>query len=631
MSPAAEAWMRSRGLPVALALLTAVLVWAGLTGFAGRALEQIEERAGDVVWRLVASRQDEQRLVIVDIDERSLREIGPWPWPRETTARLTRKLAAHGASLQVFDIVFPDARPDDRRLAAAFAETKPVLAQVFASDQGAQPQHGVLAGALDWSVCPPPFAAASGFIANASGIAAGAAGHITPRVGVDGVIRHQPAIVCQGDSAYPALALAAYLRGSGVSQLTLARGNGWLDPPWKLMGAPASAAGIPLDARGDMRTPWAVHPDSFISISAADLLADRVPPALFRNAWVLVGSTAFGMADLIATPFSGASAGLQVHAQLLLGLIEGRLPATPARAPLYQAAGALLGILLLAGLAMRPRLPIYVVPAAALLWALLLFSLHVLLVARWSLWIGWLSPALLPLLVAASLSLFGQARMRFERNRLYGHLSSYLPGPVAASLALLPPSSAVNAARRDITVLFADIRNFSAYCEARPPEESAAILHAFYSCATRIVEAEGGVVESFQGDAVMAVWDSAGPPHAAEQALRAAVRLLEESRAILPDPAPAGLEPLALGLGLESGDALVGSFGLSRRRAHLAMGRTVTVASRLVSMTADLTHPILIGEGMAARLASRPLESMGTFLLDGMRIPHHVYAYPLAG
>lgn len=630
MNARSEAWMRSRWLPVAFALLAAVLVWSALASFADRALEHIEERSGDFVWRLVASRQDEQRLVIVDIDERSLQEIGPWPWSREITARLTRQLAAQGASLQVFDVVFADARPDDRRLATAFAETNPILAQVFSFDAGGPPQHGLLAGALDWSVCPPPFSAASGFIANTKSIVAAAAGHITPRVGADGVIRHQPAVVCQGSHAYPALALAAYLRGSGVSQLTLARGNGWLDPPWKLMAAPA-AAGIPLDARGDLRTPWAVHPDSFISISAADVLAGRIPPAIFRNAWVLVGSTAFGMADLIATPFSGASAGLQVHAQLLLGLIEGRLPATPARTPLYQAAAALLGILLLAGLSLRPRLPIYVVPAAAVAWAVLLFGLHVLLVARWSLWMGWLAPALLPLLMAAALSLFGQARMRFERNRLYGHLSSYLPGPVAASLALLPPSSAVNAARRDITVLFADIRNFSAYCEARPPEESAAILHAFYSCATRIVEAEGGVVESFQGDAVMAVWESAGPPHAAEQALRAAVRLLEESRAILPDPAPAGLEPLALGLGLESGDALIGSFGLSRRRTHLAMGRTVTVASRLVAMTADLTHPILIGEGMAARLTSRPLESMGTFLLDGMRIPHHIYAYPLAG
>jgi adenylate cyclase len=617
-------------LPIAAALVAAFFVWAAITAVAGRAVDQFEERTGDLVWRLVASHQDEQRLVIVDIDEKSLREIGPWPWQRDTLARLTRKLGALGASLQAYDVVFPDARPDNGRLAAAFAETKPVLAEVFSFDEGS-PQSGQLAGALDWPACPPPFSEARGYIANAAGLVPSRAGHITPRVAADGVIRHQPAVVCFGDRAYPALSVGAYMQASGASQLTLTRGEGWLDAPWKLTGLPIPQAGLPLDGHGDMRVPWSLRTESFVSFSAADVLNDRVPPNVFRNAWVLVGSTAFGLADIIATPFSGASAGLQVHAELLLGMLEGRVPTTPARAPIYRALAALVGVLFLVGLSMRRRLSIYAVPLAAIAWGVILFGLHAFAVARWNLWIGWFSPALFTVLAGASLSLFGQARMRFERNRLYTHLSSYLPERVAASLALLPPSSAVNAARQDIVALFADIRNFSAYCESRPAEESAAILHAFYSCATRIVEEEGGVVESFQGDAVLAVWEGDKHTSAPEAALRAAVRLLDESRALLPDPAPEGLEPLALGLGLESGDALVGSFGLARRRAHLAMGRTVTVAIRLVSMTVDLAHPILIGEGLAARLDGAPLESMGTFLLDGMRTPHHIYAYPLAG
>jgi len=99
---------------------------------------------------------------------------------------------------------------------------------------------------------------------------------------------------------------------------------------------------------------------------------------------------------------------------------------------------------------------------------------------------------------------------------------------------------------------------------------------------------------------------------------------------VLPDPAPAGLEPLALGIGVEMGPAMAGSFGLASRRTHMVLGRTVTIASRLVEMTADLAHPILVGEGLAAHVGAAGLESMGTFLLDGLRVPHHVYAYPLA-
>jgi adenylate cyclase len=249
------------------------------------------------------------------------------------------------------------------------------------------------------------------------------------------------------------------------------------------------------------------------------------------------------------------------------------------------------------------------------------------------------------LLAGMFMSILTHAKSRIDRDRLYTHLSSYLPAPVAASLALQPPSGAIKASTLQVSVMFADIRNFSAYCEARPPEEAAAVLHAFFSAATRVVEAQGGVIEAFQGDAVIAVWNAdlnehshadsqhggSGIPKAthAQQALQAAINLQIAVQDVLPDPAPAGLEPLSLGIGVETGPAMAGSFGLASRRTHMVMGRTVTIASRLVEMTADLAHPILVGEGLAGQIGGAGLESMGTFLLDGMRVPHHVYAYPL--
>ena len=130
--------------------------------------------------------------------------------------------------------------------------------------------------------------------------------------------------------------------------------------------------------------------------------------------------------------------------------------------------------------------------------------------------------------------------------------------------------------------------------------------------------------------------DSTGPATAlapesthAWRALRAAIDLQEAVRGVLPDPAPAGLEPLALGIGVETGPAMEGSFGPASRRTHMVMGRTVTIAGRLVSMTADLAHPILVGEGLAAQVGAVGLQSMGTFLLEGLKVPHHVYAPPL--
>jgi adenylate cyclase len=620
------------GLAIACAL------WAAQALLVPRWLAEAEERSGDIVWRMSAERKDERRVIVVDIDERSLREVGAWPWARATQAKLIEQVAALGASQQVFDIVFTDPMPGDAALAAAVARHNVVLAQVFALQQGGAHSVGRLAGALPWSACPPPFEEARGFLGNTQEVASTHVGHITPRLGADGLVRHVPAVICFQGKAYPALSLSAFVRGSSETGLAVQRGGSWLDAPWVLAGKNLPAGEVPVDTRGDLRVPWRLHPDSIVSVSAADVLAGRVPAGLLSNAWVLVGSTAFGLNDSIATPFGAAGAGLQVHAQLMAGLIDGRVPRTPRVAPWYQLLAGVAGFGLLVALGRdRRRFPVYLLPVAALVWCGLLWLLHAALLDRASLWMGWIQPGFFVVAAGVAMGILQHAKMRVDRDRLYSHLSSYLPAPVAAALASQSPSSAIKASTNQVSVMFADIRNFSAYCEARPPEEAAAVLHAFFSTAARVVEAEGGVIESFQGDAVLAVWN--GAPGEAEseaqdadharRALQAAVRLHEAMQGVLPDPAPGGLEPLSLGIGVETGPAMAGSFGLASRRTHMVLGRTVTIANRLVEMTADLAHPILVGEGLAARVGAAGLESMGTFLLEGMRVPHHIYAYPL--
>lgn len=625
-------------------LLIACVLWAAQAVLVPGWLADAEERSGDIVWRLGAERKDERRLIVVDIDERSLREVGAWPWSRGTQAKLIERIAAQGASQQIFDIVFTDPMPGDSELAAAVEKHNVVLAQVFALQQGGTDSVGALSGALAWQGCPPPFTEARGYIGNSSAIASRHAGHITPRLDSDGLVRHVPAVICHQGKAYATLSLAAFLRATGDEGLAVDRGDSPLDASWMLAGKNLPLGAIPVDARGDLRVPWRLHPDSLVSVSAADVLAGRVPAGLLANAWVLVGSTAFGLNDSIATPFGAAGAGLQVHAQLIAGLIDGQVPRTPRLAPWYQLLAAAAGFALLAALGRdRRKFPVYLLPIAALLWCGVLWVLHAVQLDRSALWLGWAQPGFFVVVAGIAMGILQHAKMRVDRDRLYSHLSSYLPAPVAAALASQSPSSAITASTNQVSVMFADIRNFSAYCEARPPEEAAAVLHAFFSTAARIVEGEGGVIESFQGDAVVAVWNGdpagAGAPAGldaktrsadhSQRALRAAVKLHAAMHGVLPDPAPGGLEPLALGIGVETGPAMAGSFGLASRRTHMVLGRTVTIASRLVEMTAELAHPILVGEGLAAQVGAAGLESLGTFLLEGMRVPHHVYAYPL--
>jgi adenylate cyclase len=634
----------------AAALLVAAVVGLALGWLRPGWLDGLAERSTDWAWRQIAQPLEERRLVVVDIDERSLAEVGPWPWPRATQARLLNRLAEGGAGLQILDVVFADARPDDAALQRAIAAHQPVLAQVFAlPGQGDQTRTGEPGGALPGLRCPAPFGAASGHVANDPALtraatAAGAPiGHITPRLARDGVVRGQPAVLCHQDAAYPALALAALMKATGETGVQVQRGSGLFEAPWLLQGTQGRMPVVPLDAQGDLRVPWWGAPSSWVSLSAADVLAGRVPAGLLQNTWVLVGSSAFGLNDTVATPFAAGASGAQVHAQLITALVDGRLPFTPRAAPglqfLAAAAGlGLLGLLVAPAPArlrrVLPRVGLPWLPVLGGVWALVLLGLHVSALA-WAGWlISWIEPALAVIAGALAWAMVEHGLSRRDRDRLFSHLSSYLPAPVAAALAAQGPSSAVSARAGQVSVLFADIRNFSAYGEARPPEESMAVLHAFFSAASRIVEAEGGIIESFQGDAIMAVWQaddssSASAGVQARRALQAAVQLQAAAQGLLPDPAPAGLEPLALGIGLESGPAMSGSLGVASRRTHMVMGRTVTIASRLVGMTADLGYPILVGEGLAAQVNASGLQSLGTFMLDGVRMPHHVYAYPL--
>lgn len=661
------------------AALLSLLVSAALVTWAAPALQALEARLGDAVWRLGATHGDERRLIVVDIDDRSLQTIGPWPWTRPTMAQLLDRLANLGAAQQILDVVFTDPRPDDDALLQAVKRHRPVLAQVFAmppdtpADTQQLPHAGQPASPLDWPSCPAPFATAEGHLANHAALAAlgqppsGRTGHITPSMAHDGIVRHQPAVVCWQGQAYPALGLAVVMQATGENHIRPQRGGLW-EAPWSLVGQQQVLPRLPLDEHGNIRIGWQKHPSSFISIPASDVLQGKAPPELFKGAWVLIGSSAFGLNDSIATPYGPTASGLLAHAQIITAWLDGRTPYTPRAAWLLQVAAALVGLGMLAALVWRatsaeapptsgsaPQPPpasadtqrpaTLLLPLAGLGGVLALWLGHAWLLLHSAIWVGWVAPALAVLLASLAMASAEHLRTRLERQRLFQHLSSYLPAPVAASLALQPPSGAIRAQLQQVTVMFADIRNFSAYCEARPPEEAAAVLHAFFSAATQVVQQHGGVIEAFQGDAILAVWngvDAPQQPDHATQALNAALQLLATSRRLLPDPAPAGLEPLQLGLGLETGLATAGSFGLASRRTHLVMGRTITIANRLVAMTGDLAHPILVGEGLATQVgaqldtthngqaSSAQLESLGTFLLDGLRVPHHVYAVPMA-
>ena len=618
-----------------LVLFAALLLCVGLFLVSGASLVNLEERLGARGWTLSPQMTREERIIVVAIDEASLAAIGPWPWARDRLATLVDAIDGAGAQLQLHDIAYPEARPGDDALLASLQNARgAVIAQVpairsgqpVATGQMTHPLSGISCDSADGGIQLP---LASGYLAPHSGFASVPKGHITPVISADGAVRKSPAIICADGQAYPALALAAFLQASNFSpwQASIVPGSSLLDPAYILKLDAYPGLDIPLDADANLRISFAKDPSAYTAVSAVDVINGNIDEGFLDNAWVLVGGTAFGMGDIVPTPYSGAATGVELQARMLGSLLDMAVPYTPRSANILKGLLCLLFSLALYRLAIGgDRVKAYGLPVAAVALPAVALTLHLVLLQSADLWLGWLFPALYGAFAASFLLLFELSRVRSERSRVFTNLNSYLPDDIAKEIAYSLPNSSINARRCDVTLLSADLRNFSAFSETRPPEEPAAVLHYFFTRAAEIIERHGGRVHEFKGDSLLAVWDgydqkSAAQALAAGQEMQVAVY-----RNLLPEHALEGLEPMALGIGIEQGPVLIGSIGPAHRRTHALLGETVSIALRIQEMTAELAQPILIGECAARQLRDEALQSQGSYLLSGLKTPHVLFA-----
>lgn len=612
-----------------LMLLLAGLVTALTMLVFPAALDTLEERLGSHGWVLGSSQIPEERLTIVAIDEKSLAEVGPWPWPREDMARLVTALDDAGVQLQLHDIVYPESREGDQALAIALDQARgAVIAQLPALQDEGDVRTGLMTHPLTGINCNAEVNVASAYVASHPGFADIPKGHIAPLVASDGTIRKVPAFVCVDGQAYPALVISALLQATNAQDwsVTVEQGRGFLVPERVMRLNAYPGLVIPLDQAGNLRVSYRDDPQNYRAISAVDVMDGTVGAEMLENSWVLVGATAFGMGDIVPTPYAGSAPGVELQARLLTSLIDTRIPYSPRYGDsiLLLLVGLFAAFLMLiAGL--RERIAAYGLPLSAAVLPVVALLLHWQLLLSYEIWLGWVLPALYGAVAASLLLLLEQARVRVERSRVFGNLNAYLPSDVAREIAYALPSSNINAKRCDVTLLSADLRNFAAFGEARPAEESAAILHFFFVKAAEIVERFGGRIHEFKGDSLLAVWDGQ-TAEAAKRALNAAQVMQDEIHRDMPQHPPAGLEPLALGIGLEQGPALSGSIGPAQRRTHTLLGDTVTITLRIQEMTAELAQPILLGECIARQLSDLKPESQGSFLLNGLKIPHTLFA-----
>ncbi|MEW5057703.1 MAG: adenylate/guanylate cyclase domain-containing protein [Cycloclasticus sp.] len=616
-------------------LLVAAILTAACAWFIPATMAAIEAKIDDHIWKIIGNQgQLEQRVVVIDIDEEAVARYGAWPWPRERVAELASKAKQNGVSMLIYDMVFPAAKHGDALLSEGFQQVPTVLAQILAIQANDDTQVGVLKSGLEDPKCATIYPAANAVIANNAvlALAASSAGHITPNIDSDGVIRSVPSIICYAGKSYPALALASMAEGYGQSpDFGLIENSGWWSSPNIVRNEGLSTElSIPVNAQGSIHLPWWLPRNSIISISANDLLDGVVPDSVLEGKWAIVGSTAFGAGDSVVTPQGKIVGGLEVHVQLISALLDNRVPFVPRIANLLQLLvivlmGALLGV----SANVKGRKIVYVPLLVAVLLSFFALLMHALILRSEYMLIPWVYGALFCMMSGLLIALSGYAASRRESDVLYQNLSSYLPLHAARWIATQQPIGELDARHEKVLVLHADLRNFSAWCNHLPAEQAGAVLHAFYTFTGGIIQKMGGDVEEYVGDAVTAVWRG---DQADKRALQAANEMISQGEELLGNQTTRDeVPPLAIGIGIEYGDVLAGAFGPSQRRTYTVIGEAVTKAMQLQNLTSDLAVPILIGETAAKQWLAEDyqgcihLESLGEFLLQDANKPMIIY------
>ncbi len=614
-----------------LGLAVGVLIWFG-------AFERLELLGLDARFflRELLTAGAAPEVVIVAIDDESLKKFGQWPWPRALHAQLLDHLREAGARAVGFDLLFDEPSRDaggDREMAAAISRAEnvvlPVNMQLVARRKPGwlrSPSGRTEALSVSRAEKPVPLLAG----------ASRGLGHIEVIPDPDGVVRRLPWQA--GEYAPFAAELAAVARAPSSPRTSLTPGvplrpafppvdaNGYMLIDFRLAGGLAGApSGAPAASVLSAER-------MFPAVPYWKVLEGRVAPGFFKSKVVLVGVTARGLeTDYHITSLTalGYIPGVYIQASAVRTLAGSNFIRRWPGRPLPTAAVAVLWSCILGLLFTRWRpLPgaagIFVLAGAVVVAAVYLFN-------RYGVWVEAAGPLLapIPLIYVAALAR-RYLYTDLEKRRLREQFSRYVSPQAAAEILAHPEGLALAGQKRQVTILFADIRGFTGYAEKAEPTEVVALLNRYLDRMTSGVLANRGCLDKFIGDAVMAVFGAPvpGDDHALE-ALKAALAMREEIRRLREELAAEGRTPLEIGIGIHTGEAVVGNVGSQTRTEYTAVGDAVNVAARLegqagpgqilVSEATRRLLPAAFAEGLA-------FEPLGPVAIKGKALPVEVYA-----
>jgi len=560
-------------------------------------LNRLDEGIRDVVIRHFADPTPENRIAVIDIDDETIRRIGPWPWPRTRLADLVETLIGSQEVRSVaLDIALPE-RGDlagDTRLAALATHGPLILAQIFDYSprfpslalgqlHGGETARGELKGRR----------LAQGYIGLHSGLTSPrCVGNLGYQPDSDGVLRRLPLTSRFAGQDY--LHLAPTILGCVAPQplaTELAQLREWRIPYHKALAA-------------------------YTVIPAHWILQHELPPGWLRDRHVLVGSSSLGLGDRVSTPLAPLSAGVMVHAASLSALLD--LAAGQLQPPwsgrgwsiLWILASTLLATLIIARFRAWSSALALLALSLAWLGLALAGALHQ---AEWS-----ITAPLWGMLVFLLLGIPHEWRLAQKRiQQAINTLGHYVSSQVLNEILRANLQYSLQPTLREVTVLIADIEGYTRMTSALSLEQAAELTKGILESLTRPLLAAGGTLDKYSGDGLVAFWGAPlDCPEQADVAVATALAMLDAVDAFNRS-GQNGLPPVRVRIGIESGKALVGDLGTSFRSTYTAVGDCINFASRLESAAREHPTPLLIGPVANAKITRFATHCVGTINLRG--------------
>lgn len=595
-------------------------------------LQILDLKVYDLLFHLRGEQKAPGEVVIAAIDEKSIEKIGRWPWSRDNFVRLIERLSENNVAVIAFDVLFSEPERNDSALSEAVAKAGNVIMPIvfFFEADSERVSAEILTSSLriinqeEFSRYSP--ISSKDVLTPVSSIAHSSAGfgHINAFPDEDGTIRAEALYIEHGGYLIPSLALKSASLYLGVPEDRMI-----VDAT---RGIYLGKRYIRTDNYGRILIPYYGGNNSFRQISIVDILEGKVKGEEIEERVVLVGATAVGIYDLRVTPFSSALPGVEKHANVIGALISGKSIIPVSSSYIYL---SILTAGILSTILYYRFKSVYAV-------LIMTFLLTVNLLISYSLFLRgiWFSPSFSSLtLILNFIAIIAMKYAYSEREarQIRKIFSNYVTERVVNELIKNPEMAKLGGERREVTVLFSDIRGFTTLSEKTPPEQVVEILNEYFDAMTKVIFKWEGTLDKFIGDAIMVFWGAPLPqPDHAERAVKCSLEMVATLRQLSQKWKSEGKPELRIGIGINTGEVLVGNIGAEGRKMdYTVIGDHVNLASRLEGLNKKFGTEIIISEYTLEKLRKKVEEQtfrgalfrgLGNIAVKGKEKPVKLYS-----